>query len=74
MKLAHYDVIVEGYEDPALDGKNITLVCSPGSMLIGPNSSTCMRNGKWEPDPEDVTCTGSVVTTSNKVWCSQCSP
>ena len=49
-----------GYEDPALEGQNITYSCPPGQILNGSNSSTCMRNGKWEPDPEEVECMGKL--------------
>ena len=45
VKLVHYDVMVEGYNDPALEGENITLICSPESMLTGPSSSRGMENG-----------------------------
>ena len=30
--------------------------------VIGPNSSTCMGNGEWEPDPREVRC---IRKTSN---------
>ena len=48
------------YDYPALDveGVSVTFSCSPGLMLSGPNASTCMRNGEWEPDPRDVECKG----------------
>ena len=52
------DLIIEGYEDPALEGENITFSCNDGLTLIGSNSSTCMENGRWEPDPREVNCTG----------------
>ena len=63
MKLANMDVTIDGYEDPALEGENIIFMCSPESMLSGPNASTCMRSGEWEPHPKDVACAGSLVTT-----------
>ena len=46
------------YVDPALEGQTITFICPPGQILNGSNQSTCMGNGKWEPDPRDVECTG----------------
>ena len=64
MKLAHIDVIIEGYEVPALEGETISFSWSLGSMLTGPNSLTCMGNGEWEPDPEVVECVGGMETTS----------
>ena len=55
------DVIVEGYdsEDLALEGTNITFTCMEGMILTGPNSSTCMGNGEWEPALREVECTGA---------------
>ena len=53
------DVIIEGFEDPALEGGNITFSCRDGLTLIGPNSATCARNGEWEPDPRMVNCIGT---------------
>ena len=47
-----------GYEDPALEGDVITFTCSPGQLLNGTDTSTCMRNGEWEPDPGEVDCIG----------------
>ena len=58
------NALVVGYEDPALHGQNITFTCPPGQMHSGPNSATCMGNGKWEPDPGEIDCTGGVETTS----------
>ena len=45
------NVIVEGYEDPALEGENITFLCPIGSIHSGPNLSTCMgmENGNQTP-------------------------
>ena len=45
-------------EDPALQEHNITFICHAGQVLNGSNSSTCMGNGEWEPDPREVECTG----------------
>ena len=53
------DVITEGFEDPALEGGNITFSCRDGLMLIGPNLAICTRNGEWEPDPRVANCTGA---------------
>ena len=51
-------VQVMGYEDPSLEGDSIMFTCTSGLELSGPNSSTCMGNGEWEPDPGEVNCTG----------------
>ena len=51
-----------GYVDPALKGQNITFTCpSPGETLSGPNSSMCMENGEWDPDPGEAECTGECL-------------
>ena len=42
----------------AVKGSNISFSCPPGLVLTGPNSSTCLGNGEWEPDPRDVKCKG----------------
>ena len=62
-KLIHNDVIIVGYEDPALEGENITFTCPTGAILTGPNTSTCVENGEWEPDPREVEC--SVLVTAS---------
>ena len=65
LELIHSDVIVVGYEDPALEGENVTFTCLSGAILSRSNSSTCMENGEWEPDPSEVECTHEheLVTT-----------
>ena len=39
-------------------GDNVDLSCPPGLVLTGPNTTTCMEDGEWEPDPSDSTCKG----------------
>ena len=51
-------VTVIGYRDPAVEGTNVTFSCSPGLVLTGPSTTTCMDNGQWEPDPREVKCKG----------------
>ena len=62
------DVIIEGYEDPALEGASITFTCLEGMTLSGPNSSTCMGNGEWEPAITEVEC-ANLVTTGTTMLC-----
>jgi hypothetical protein len=57
MSELHMNVKIEGYEDPARDGDNVTFTCNDG-FRIGPSSSTCKGNGEWYPDPGEVNCTG----------------
>ena len=49
---------VTGYKDLAVEGANVTFACPPGLVLTGPNTTTCMGNGEWEPNPMEVNCTG----------------
>ena len=44
--------------DPAIEGTTVTFECPPEYILIGPNTTTCMGNGEWKPDPRDVECKG----------------
>ena len=61
---------VNGYSDPALVGTNVTLECSsPNLVFFGPNRTTCMRNGEWEPDPGGIKCSGKL---SNIIVCITC--
>ena len=61
MKLTN--ALAVGYIDPALEGQTITFTCLPGQILNGSNTSMCMGNGRWEPDPGNVECTGGFITT-----------
>ena len=54
-------VRVFDFMEPALEESNVTFDCLLGQILSGPNTSTCMRNGKWEPDPREVICKGMNV-------------
>ena len=57
------NAIAVGYADPALEGRTVMFICPRGQILNGSNSSTCMGNGEWEPDPREVECTGGMGTT-----------
>ena len=41
---------------PVMEGFNISFSCRSEFKLSGPTSSTCIRNGEWEPDPKEVEC------------------
>ena len=59
---AQDNIQVIGYSDPALEGTVVTLECSsPNLVHMGPNTTTCMGNGEWEPDPRDMNCAGEIV-------------
>ena len=45
LTLIHSDVIVMGYEEPALEGENITFTCPTGAMLTG---LTCLYVWRME--------------------------
>lgn len=57
MTLIQSGVQVIGYEGAALVGENVMFTCPSGQTLNGPNSSMCMGNQMWEPDPVEVNCT-----------------
>ena len=52
-------VIIEGYKDPSLEGAVLSFDCPPHYVLIGPNTTVCMGNREWEPDPREVKCKGT---------------
>ena len=39
-----------------VNGDSIIFKCSPGKTLSGPNTTTCMEDGRWYPDPGEVEC------------------
>ena len=59
------NALAVGYVEPALKGHTITFSRPPGQTLNGSNSSTCMENGEWEPNPGEVDCIGEMGTTSS---------
>ena len=54
-------LIVSTYRAPALEGVVVYFTCANRLVLTGPNSTTCMSNGEWEPDPKDLKCKGQHV-------------
>ena len=54
-----------GYSDPAVEGTSVYFSCHLELVLTGPNISTCVRNGEWEPDPREVECRGNNFTLSS---------
>ena len=53
--------MVAGDRTASLEGTGITFSCPPGLVLAGPNTTTCMENGEWEPDPSQVFCNGKTT-------------
>ena len=39
-------------------GTTVAVTCPSGLILTGPNTSTCMESGEWEPDLREVECKG----------------
>ena len=44
--------------EPAIEGATLTFDCPPQYVLVGSNTTICMENGEWEPDPGEVECHG----------------
>ena len=55
-------VTASDFRNPAVEGHNVMFSCPSGLMLTGPNTSTCMGNGEWEPDPGELKCLGDKNT------------
>ena len=47
------------YSEHTIAGTTVSFNCSqPREVLLGSNSTTCMDNGRWEPDPSQIMCKG----------------
>ena len=49
------------YSEPAVVGTTVSFNCSePGEVLTDPNTATCMEDGLWVPDPNQlqISCKG----------------
>ena len=55
---------VSDYTDLAVEGTTVTFHCPPGLVFEGPNSSTCMENGEWEPALSGLDCSGTNMISS----------
>ena len=64
-------VIVDGYEDPALEGEIVMFSCPTELVMTGPNLATCMGNEEWEPDPREVNCIGTYKQCLPTLFCIQ---
>ena len=59
--LINEHLIIKASDDdqPSKVNTSLSFSCkSPERVLTGPNSTTCMDDGNWEPDPKDVECKG----------------
>ena len=57
-------VRIVGFMEPAVTESSVDFSCPPRMILSGPNASTCMGNGEWEPDPRELNCTGYKIVKS----------
>ena len=58
-------VVMESHDIPSIEGQFITYTCPPEFTLTGPNTSVCMGNREWKPDPREVDCIGNYP-----LWCN----
>ena len=58
---------IQDYNEPAVVGTTILFKYSkPEEILIGPNAATCMEDGQWVPDPNQLQMTQSCNGIINK--------
>ena len=55
------NIEIMNYVAPAMEGTTVIFKCPSQYDLIGPNTTVCMENGEWEPDPREVECKGIAV-------------
>ena len=63
-------VIGNTQDVPVMEGINVSFRCRSEFKLSGPNLSTCVRNGEWEPDPSEVKCRHRGVLYSSIIQCA----
>ena len=63
--LGDESITIIGFRKPAIRGADVALTCIPGLMLLDPNSSTCMGDGEWEPDPREA-ANVDIITYDNR--------
>ena len=59
--------MITGYVEPAMEGATVTFECPPQYVLTGPNITTCMGNGEWEPDPREAECNGMPLPSTLQI-------
>jgi hypothetical protein len=50
--------IVDYSDELMLEGMTVNLSCPTGLLINGTKQSTCMSDGRWEPDPKESICIG----------------
>ena len=64
---------IHDYSEPAIAGTTLSFNCSqPEEVLIGPNTTTCMYNGRWVPDPlqPQISCKGTGRNININIVCA----
>ena len=60
------EIQITGYSDPAIEGRNVSIHCPPGMVLMVmetiASTLVCTGNGEWEPDPRKVACVHPATT------------
>ena len=57
------DISNSAHDRPFEVNTSLSFRCkSPKRVLAGPNSSMCIEDGNWEPDPRDIECKGIIHT------------
>ena len=55
----NFPTLIVDISNQATVGITATLSCHGlNHTLIGPNTTTCMGNGEWDPDPTEAKCKG----------------
>ena len=49
------------YNGLPIQGATVNFTCRTGLALSGSNTATCMGNGEWEPDPQELECISSYL-------------
>ena len=49
-------------EEIFTEGVEIMFTCPPDFLLSGADTSTCMEDGQWLPNPSQVECRGKCDT------------
>ena len=52
--------IVDYSDKLTLEGTTVNFSCPSGLIIDGIKQSTCMSDGRWEPDPNESACIGIV--------------
>ena len=51
-------LMVNSDTDVHVEGTSVIFGCPSGLVLVGSNTSTCMENGEWNPNPANLSCKG----------------